>query len=305
MDASCRRCTTVTPVLGTRRLVRKKSFWLMQKYGVRNSFSLSDALKMMMKAVPSWKALPAFAALHHERRRSVGETVVRMDARNARVTVNEMFARPNMNYIVGPIRIPVAAKPGRSAPVSDTGWPASTTRAAKSRRRSRGAVRAKRPGFLSRVLEESRGDAQENQRRMVPHRRPREARRGRRFLVQGRSDTCQERRDAASSLGIENCLVKHPALRTARGGQPRSERTHVVKAFIVLTRDTRLRRRWSRAAAAQCAAARALRVSEEIEFIDSLPIPRPASAAAGAAAARRNGRNGSVDPQRAIAYARR
>jgi len=66
------------------------------------------------------------------------------------------------------------------------------------------------------------------------------------FWYQGRSDDMFK--SAGYRIGpseIENCLVKHPAVANcAVVGSPDSERTHIVKAFIVLTPATRPRRRW-------------------------------------------------------------
>src|SRR5256714_13049894 len=56
MDALLPSLYHGTPLLGYRgRFDPEKSFWLMQKYGVRNSFLFPYALKMMMKTVPQPK----------------------------------------------------------------------------------------------------------------------------------------------------------------------------------------------------------------------------------------------------------
>src|SRR5882672_11408165 len=241
------------------------------------------------------KALPAFAALHHERRRIVGRDGIRMDARSARghrqrdvrPDRNELHRRQFAYAMAGQARVDRPA-------VSRTPGGLRRRRGRRSlggRTRRGGGPGGRRPGFFSRVLEESRGDAQENHRRMVPYRGPRETRRGRRFLVPGpRRRHVQERGLPHRSLGDRELPGETPRGRELRrGGQPRS-RAHPYREGIHRAHPgvPGFGGAGGRAAAARARQARALRVSEG----DRIPR-QPADdhdrqgAAAGAAAARR------------------
>ena len=73
------------PILGYRgRFDAEKAYYLLEKYGVRNSFLFPTALKLMMKAVPEpnkqYQPQPAF---HHERGRVGRRHGDRMGARTA------------------------------------------------------------------------------------------------------------------------------------------------------------------------------------------------------------------------------
>src|SRR5207237_2608386 len=103
MDALLPSLYHGTPLLGYRgRFDPEKSFWLMQKYGVRNSFLFPTALKMMMKTVPQPKkryelSLRSIMSAGE----SVGETVLEWSREALGVSVNEMFGETESNYIVG------------------------------------------------------------------------------------------------------------------------------------------------------------------------------------------------------------
>ncbi|MBP7423921.1 MAG: AMP-binding protein, partial [Sulfuritalea sp.] len=91
------------PILGYRgRFDPEKAFWLMEKYGVRNSFLFPTALKMMMKAVPK-PAEKYDLALRSimSAGETVGEAVCGWAREALGVTVNEMYGQTEINYIVG------------------------------------------------------------------------------------------------------------------------------------------------------------------------------------------------------------
>src|SRR5438445_511559 len=91
------------PLLGYRgRFDPEKSFWLMQKYGVRNAFLFPTALKMMMKTVPQpAKRYELSLRSIMSAGESVGETVFEWSREAIGITVNEMFGQTENNYIVG------------------------------------------------------------------------------------------------------------------------------------------------------------------------------------------------------------
>ena len=95
------------------------------------------------------------------------------------------------------------------------------------------------------------------------------------FWYQGRIDDMFK--SAGYRIGpseIENCLVKHPAVANcAVVGSPDRERTHIVKAFIVLTPG------YEASAALEAELQQHVRgklapyeYPKEIEFMDSLPM---------------------------------
>jgi acetyl-CoA synthetase len=91
------------PLLGYRgRFDPEKAFWLMEKYGVRNSFLFPTALKMMMKAVPR-PAEKYDLALRSimSAGETVGEAVCGWAQEALGVTINEMYGQTEINYIVG------------------------------------------------------------------------------------------------------------------------------------------------------------------------------------------------------------
>src|SRR5207249_9651822 len=114
MDALLPSLYHGTPLLGYRgRFDPEKSFWLMQKYGVRNSFLFPTALKMMMKTVPQpRKRYELSLRSIMSAGESVGETVFEWSREALGVTVNEMFGQTEMNYIVGNSHTLWPAKPG-------------------------------------------------------------------------------------------------------------------------------------------------------------------------------------------------
>src|SRR5262249_59171464 len=88
-------------------------FWLMQKYGVRNSFLFPTALKMMMKAAPGRRRRYTLSLRSiMSAGESVGDTVFNWSREALGVTVNEMFGQTEINYIVGNSHTLWPAKPG-------------------------------------------------------------------------------------------------------------------------------------------------------------------------------------------------
>ena len=269
------------PLLGYRgRFDPEKSFWLMQKYGVRNAFLFPTALKMMMKTVPQpAKRYELSLRSIMSAGESVGETVFEWSRKALGVTVNEMFGQTEINYIVGNSHTLWPAKPGsigrpypghRVACIDETGdevpvgqlgevaaWdeddPVFFLEYWKNPEATKGKYTGKwcRTGDLAKRDED--GD----------------------FWYQGRTDDMFK--SAGYRIGpseIENCLVKHPAVANAAVvGSPDPERTHIVKAFIVLTPG------YQASPALEAELQQHVRgklapyeYPKEIEFLDSLPM---------------------------------
>jgi len=269
------------PLLGYRgRFDPEKAFWLMQKYRVRNSFLFPTALKMMMKAVPLPKERYALSLRSiMSAGESVGETVFNWSREALGVTVNEMFGQTEINYIVGnshtlwPAKAGSIGRPypghrvacldeaGNEVPAGKLGevaaWDEGDPVFFLGYWKNPEATRKKYSGKWCRTGDLAKRDADGD------------------FWYQGRAD------DVFKSAGyligpseVENCLVKHPAVANAAViGKPDPERTHIVKAFVVL--------------AAGHAGSPALEAElqehvrgklapyeypKEIEFIDSLPM---------------------------------
>jgi acetyl-CoA synthetase len=101
-------------ILGYRgRFDAERSFGLLAKYGVRNSFLFPTALKMMIKAFPKPRGrfdvrLRSLMSAGE----AVGSTVFHWCREELGVTVNEMFGQTEMNYIVGNSHTLWEPKPG-------------------------------------------------------------------------------------------------------------------------------------------------------------------------------------------------
>jgi acetyl-CoA synthetase len=235
-----------TPILGYRgRFDPEKAYYLLEKYGVRNSFLFPTALKLMMKAVPEPKQryelnLRSIMSAGE----SVGVTVIEWARDQLGVTINEMFGQTEINYVVGNCQAAWPVKPG------SIGRPYPGHRVAiidqEGNERPRGelgeiAVNRTCNGMSDAVFfleywknpkattEKFIGDwgCTGDQGRMDEDGY---------IWYQGRSD------DVIKSAGyrigpaeIESCLVKHPAvLNAAVIGKPDATRGAIVKAFIVL-----------------------------------------------------------------------
>jgi acetyl-CoA synthetase len=102
------------PILGFRgRFDPERAFHLLAKYGIRNTFLVPTALKMMMKAVPSPRVR------YDLRLRSLmsggeamGQAVYHWAREGLGVTPNEIFGQTEMNYIVGNSHELWPVKPG-------------------------------------------------------------------------------------------------------------------------------------------------------------------------------------------------
>ncbi|HEY6862266.1 MAG TPA: AMP-binding protein [Burkholderiales bacterium] len=269
------------PLVGYRgRFDPERALALMQKYRVRNSFLFPTALKMIMKAVPRPRerhdlALRSIMSAGE----SVGETVFAWSREALGVTVNEMFGQTEINYIVGNSHTLWPAEPGsigrpypghrvaciddagNEVPTGDVGdiaaWDEGDPVFFLGYWRNPQATKAKYTGRWCRTGDLARRDERGN------------------FWYQGRSDDMFK--SAGYRIGpseIESCLLKHPAVANcAVVGSPDPERTHLVKAFVVLTAGRSGSPELEAELQAQVRAKLApYEVPKEIEFIDALPM---------------------------------
>ncbi|MDA8260121.1 MAG: AMP-binding protein [Betaproteobacteria bacterium] len=241
------------PILGYRgRFDPEKAFWLMEKYGVRNSFLFPTALKMMMKTVPQPRekydlGLRSIMSAGE----TVGEAVCNWAQQALGVTVNEMYGQTEINYIVGNCATVTAPKPGamgRGYPghqlgvLDDEGNPVAPGEMGEVcvQRSCNGEMdpvfmlgywnnpQATAEKFFGGGIDDPQawgrtGDLAKMDEDGV-------------LWYQGRSDDMFK--SAGYRIGpgeIENCLVKHAAVANAAViGVPDETRGTVVKAFIVL-----------------------------------------------------------------------
>ncbi|WP_136415388.1 AMP-binding protein [Herbaspirillum sp. ST 5-3] len=238
------------PIVGFRgRFSPDTAFYLLEKYGVTNTFLFPTALKMMMKACPAPRekyALRLRAIMSAGE--AVGDTVFNWCQSALGVTPNEMFGQTEMNYIVGNSAQRWPAKPGsmgrpypghRVAVIDDEGMPVKageTGEVALNRIDIHGdpdpiffieywknpeATRCKYSGDWCRTGDLASVDEDGY------------------LWYQGRADDMFKA--AGYRIGpseIENCLVKHPAVaNVAVVPKPDPERGNIVKAFVVLTPD--------------------------------------------------------------------
>ena len=230
------------PILGYRgRFDAERAFYLLDKYGVRNSFLFPTALKLMMKAVPRPREKYSLNLRSiMSAGESVGVTVIDWAKAELGVTINEMFGQTEINYVVGNCQAAWPVKPGsigrpypghRVAVIDDKGNelpPGELGEIAVHRRddpvffleywKNPQATRDKFVGDWGCTGDQGKTDAEGY------------------FWYQGRSD------DVIKSAGyrigpaeIESCLVKHRAVANAAViGKPDETRGAIVKAFIVL-----------------------------------------------------------------------
>jgi acetyl-CoA synthetase len=230
------------PILGYRgRFDAERAYYLLEKYGVRNSFLFPTALKLMMKAVPAPRDkyrlnLRSIMSAGE----SVGVTVIEWAREQLGVTINEMFGQTEINYVVGNCQAAWPVKPGsigrpypghEVAIIDDQGQEVKRGElgeiAIKRNKdpvffleywKNPEATRAKYIGDWGCTGDQGRMDEDGY------------------LWYQGRSD------DVIKSSGyrigpaeIESCLVKHPAVANAAViGKPDPTRGSIVKAFIVL-----------------------------------------------------------------------
>ena len=230
------------PILGYRgRFDAEKAYYLLEKYGIRNSFLFPTALKLMMKAVPEPKNryklnLRSIMSAGE----SVGVTVIEWAREQLGVTINEMFGQTEINYVVGNCQAAWPVKPGSiGRPYPGHEVAVINEKGIEVPRGELGEVAVKKnddPVFFleywknpGATREKFIGDwgCTGDQGRMDEDGY---------LWYQGRSD------DVIKSSGyrigpaeIESCLVKHPAVANAAViGKPDEARGQIVKAFIVL-----------------------------------------------------------------------
>jgi acetyl-CoA synthetase len=246
MDALLPAWLFGVPILGYRgRFDAEKAYYLIEKYGVRNSFLFPTALKLMMKAVPEPRKKYDFNLRSiMSAGESVGVTVFEWAKEHLGVTLNEMFGQTEINYVVGNCQSAWPAKPGsigrpypghRVAVIDEKG--------VEVKRGELGEIAVNRsfngqpdPVFFLEYWKNQRATKEKfigdwgctgDQAKMDEDGY---------LWYQGRSD------DVIKSSGyrigpaeIESCLVKHPAvLNAAVIGKPDAARGAIVKAFIVL-----------------------------------------------------------------------
>ena len=242
MDALLPAWLFGVPILGYRgRFDAEKAYYLLEKYGVRNSFLFPTALKLMMKAVPEpRKKYSLNIRSVMSAGESVGATVIEWAREHLGVTINEMFGQTEINYVVGNCQAAWPVKPGsigrpypghRVAVIDDKGNelpPGELGEIAVKRNndpvffleywKNPQATKEKFIGDWGCTGDQGKADEDGY------------------LWYQGRSD------DVIKSAGyrigpaeIESCLVKHPAVANAAViGKPDATRGAIVKAFVVL-----------------------------------------------------------------------
>jgi acetyl-CoA synthetase len=234
------------PILAYRgKFDAEKAYYLLDKYGVRNSFLFPTALKLMMKAVPEPRG-----RFHLSLRsimsagEAVGATVIEWAREQLGVTINEMFGQTEINYVVGNCQAAWPVKPG------SIGRPYPGHRVAVIDDRGHELPR----GELGEIAIQRSCNGQPDPVFFLEYWKNQDATRDK-FIgdwavtgdqakmdedgylwYQGRSD------DVIKSAGyrigpaeIESCLVKHRAVANAAViGKPDATRGAIVKAFIVL-----------------------------------------------------------------------
>ncbi len=234
------------PILGYRgRFDAERAYYLLDKYGVRNSFLFPTALKLMMKAVPRPRERYALNLRSiMSAGEAVGATLLEWGKEELGVTINEMFGQTEINYVVGNCQSAWPVKPGsigrpypghRVAVIDERGneLPPGELGEVALHRRCHGAAdpvffleywknpeatRDKFVGDWGCTGDQAKADEDGY------------------LWYQGRSD------DVIKSAGyrigpaeIESCLVKHPAVANAAViGKPDETRGAIVKAYIVL-----------------------------------------------------------------------
>lgn len=270
------------------RFSAQRAFEILQRFGVTNTFLFPTALKAMLKAYPTPRQvfnlrLRAIMSAGE----SVGETVYRYCEEALGVRVNEMFGQTEVNYIVGNShRWP--ARPGsmgRPYPGHDV--------AVIDEDGSRCAPGVTGEIAIHRYWYGAGGDAQPDPIFFLGYWKNDAATRAKYngnwcctgdlasmdeagyLWYQGRSDDVFK--SAGYRIGpaeIENCLLAHPAVANAAIiGKPDPLRTHLIKAFIVLTPEfspsKALIHDLQRHVRSRLAA---YEVPHEIDFLESLPM---------------------------------
>jgi len=273
------------PILGYRgKFDAEKAYYLLDKYGVRNSFLFPTALKLMMKAVPEPRTryrlnLRSIMSAGE----SVGVTVLEWAREHLGVTINEMFGQTEINYVVGNCQAAWPVKPGSIGRAYPGHRVAVIDEEGNERPRGElGEIAVNRacngeadPVFFLEYWKNSQATKDKfvgdwgltgDQGKMDEDGY---------LWYQGRSD------DVIKSAGyrigpaeIESCLVKHPAVANAAViGKPDATRGAIVKAFIVLQPgeqpSKQLEEDIQRHVRGRLAP---YEYPKEIEFIDALPM---------------------------------
>ena len=269
------------PILGYRgRFDAEKAYYLLEKYGIRNSFLFPTALKLMMKAVPEpRKRFDLNLRSIMSAGESVGVTVIEWAREHLGVTINEMFGQTEINYVVGNCQAAWPVKPGsigrpypghRVAVIDDKG--------VELPRGELGEIAVKKdhdPVFFLEYWKNPQATRDKfigdwgctgDQGRMDEDGY---------LWYQGRSD------DVIKSAGyrigpaeIESCLVKHPAVANAAViGKPDATRGSIVKAFVVLQPGYSASEKLIEEIQAHVRGRLApYEYPREVEFIDALPM---------------------------------
>jgi acetyl-CoA synthetase len=273
------------PILGYRgKFDAEKAYYLLDKYGVRNSFLFPTALKLMMKAVPEPRTR------YDLRLRSimsageaVGVTVLEWAKEQLGVTINEMFGQTEINYVVGNCQTAWPVKPG------SIGRPYPGHRVAVID--EQGGERPR--GELGEIAVHRHCNGEDDPVFFLEYWNNAQATKDK-FIgdwgctgdqgkmdedgylwYQGRSD------DVIKSSGyrigpaeIESCLVRHPAVANAAViGKPDATRGAIVKAFIVLQPGQQPSKQLEEDIRQHVRGRLApYEYPKEIEFIDALPM---------------------------------
>jgi len=242
MDALLPAWVFGVPILGYRgRFDAEKAYYLLEKYGVRNSFLFPTALKLMMKAEPApLKKYSLNLRSVMSAGESVGVTVIEWAREQLGVTINEMFGQTEINYVVGNCQAAWPVKPGSiGRPYPGHEVAVIDEKGGEVPRGELGEIAVKRnddPVFFLEYWKNPQATKDKfigdwgctgDQGRMDEDGY---------LWYQGRSD------DVIKSAGyrigpaeIESCLVKHAAVANAAViGKPDAARGAIVKAFIVL-----------------------------------------------------------------------
>jgi acetyl-CoA synthetase len=269
------------PILGYRgRFDAEKAYYLLEKYGVRNSFLFPTALKLMMKAVPEpSKQYNLNLRSIMSAGESVGVTVIEWAREQLGVTINEMFGQTEINYVVGNCQAAWPVKPGSiGRPYPGHEVAVIDDKGAEVPRGELGEIGVKRnddPVFFLEYWKNPEATREKyigdwgctgDQGRMDEDGY---------LWYQGRSD------DVIKASGyrigpaeIESCLVKHPAVANAAViGKPDEARGQIVKAYIVLQPGQAASQTLIDEIQAHVRGRLApYEYPREIEFIDALPM---------------------------------
>ena len=242
MDALLPSWNFGIPILGYRgRFDAEKAYYLLEKYGVRNSFLFPTALKLMMKAVPEPRSRFGICLRSvMSAGESVGVTVIEWARAQLGVTINEMFGQTEINYVVGNCQAAWPVKPGSiGRPYPGHEVALIDEQGSEVARGELGEIAVRKnddPVFFLEYWKNELASREKfigdwgctgDQGRMDEDGY---------IWYQGRSDDVIKA--AGYRIGpaeIESCLVKHPAVANAAViGKPDAARGQIVKAFIVL-----------------------------------------------------------------------